>query len=204
MDLEAKGKDSWECVGELQDTNGTHETGDVGELGNGGADDEGDSPVCWDETDPEELAKLGREGWEVEDFLEDFDINDFDANVSIQGSGNQTSKQVHDVGSCLPVVWRETLHNGIEGVLSLVAVDEETEEHVYDVDEDVGAENALPEVPWVAHLSQEGNEEHSTSIRIDGLIQTVQGADETGTSCGCTSWWRTGISVDRTGECISE
>jgi len=164
LDLEAEGEDGGEGVCELQDADGADEAGDVGELRDGGADDPGDGPVGGDEGDPEPFAGCGGEGWGVEKLLEDFDVGDFDADVAVEGGGDQAGDDVHDVGGGLPVIRGEALHHGVEGILSLVRVDKNTEEEVDDIDEDVGAEDTLPEIPGVAHLSQEGDEKHSTAI----------------------------------------
>lgn len=84
--------------------------------------------------------------------MEDLDVGDFDADVAVETGGDETGDDVHDVGCCLPVVGRETLHNGIEGILALVGINEDAEKEVHDVDENVGAENPFPEIPGVPHL----------------------------------------------------
>ena len=84
--------------------------------------------------------------------MEDFDVGDFYADVAVETGGDETGDDVHDVGCCLPVIGRETLHHGIEGILALVGIHEDAEEEVHDVDENVGAEDAFPEIPGVPHL----------------------------------------------------
>jgi len=110
--------------------------------------------------------------------LEDFDIGYFYTDVAVEASRDEAGDDVHDVGCCLPVVRGETLHDGVEGVLALITVDENAEEEVHDVDEDVGAEDPFPEVPGVSHLGEEGDEEHGSSVGIDGLVETVQGLQQ--------------------------
>lgn len=132
----------------------------------------------------------------MEEFLEDFDVGDFYTDVAVEASCDEAGDDVHDVGCCLPVVRGETLHDGIEGVLALIAVDENAEEEVHDIDENVGAEDPFPEVPGVSHLSEEGDEEHGSSVGIDGLVETVQGADEAGTAGGHSVRRRAGVGVD--------
>ncbi len=83
LDLKPEGQDSREGIGELQDAEGTHETGDVGKLGDGGADDKGDCPVDGDQGYPQPFTGCGSEGRGVEELLEDFDVGNFDADVSI-------------------------------------------------------------------------------------------------------------------------
>lgn len=128
--------------------------------------------------------------------MENFDIGDFDADVAVETGGDETSDDVHNVGCCLPVVGGEALHNGVEGVLALVAVDEDAEEEIDDIDEDIGAEDAFPEIPGVPHLSQEGYEEHGSTVAVNRLVETVQRAYEAGTA-GCHSIrWCAGVCVD--------
>ncbi len=55
-----------------------------------------------------------------------------------------------------------------DGILTVVAVDEGTEEDVDNADEGLCGEHSLPEIPWVTHLSQESDEEKSTTVRVYG------------------------------------
>jgi hypothetical protein len=52
-------------------------------LGNSGADNPSDSPVSRNERYPEEFSLLGGERWGVEEFLEDFYVGDFYADVAV-------------------------------------------------------------------------------------------------------------------------
>jgi len=104
LDLESEGEDGGEGVCELKDTDRANETGDVGELRDGGADYPCDDPVSGYERHPEEFALLGSERRGFEEFLEDLDVGDFDSDVTVESSGNETSYQVHDVAGGLPVV----------------------------------------------------------------------------------------------------
>lgn len=65
LDLESEGEDRGESVCELQDADCAHKAGNVGELRDGGADHPCESPVSWDESDPEEFSGFGGEGWGV-------------------------------------------------------------------------------------------------------------------------------------------
>lgn len=197
LDLESEGEDSGESVCELQNADRAYKTRDVGELGDGGADYPGDDPVSGYECCPEEFALLGSERRGFEELLEDLDVGDFDADVAVESSGNETSDEVHDVASGLPVVGRETLHNGVVGILALVGVDEDTEEHVQKVDEKIGEEHALPEIPWVTHLCEEGDEDHGASVGVDGLVETIEGAGEAVATGGCSIGRCSGVAVDR-------
>jgi len=109
----------------------------------------------------------------VEEFLEYFDVGNLDADITVQCGSDQASDQVHDIAGGLPVVWRETLHDGVVCVLALVGVHKDAEEHVDHIDEDVGAENSFPEIPWVTHLGEERDEEHGSTVAIHCLIETV-------------------------------
>jgi hypothetical protein len=55
-----------EGVGELQDTESGNDGGETGEVGDTGGQDEGDGPVDWDESHPQELAGLVGERGEAE------------------------------------------------------------------------------------------------------------------------------------------
>ena len=82
----------------------------------------------------------------------------------------------------------------------MVAISKDTEEHVAHVDEDVGAEKSLPEIPGMAHLSEERKEEHGSSVTVDRLVETIQGTDEpeppvTVPACCHTRWWCTSVGV---------
>lgn len=183
LDLEPKGQDGGEGVRELQNAHRAHEAGDVRELRDRGTHHPSDDPVRRDQRHPDEFSRTGGERWGVEQLLEHLDVRDLDANIAIQTSGDQTRDQVHDIGRRLPVVRRETLHHGVVGVLALVGVHEETEEEIHDVDEDIGAEDALPEIPRVAHLREEGDEEHGAAVGVDGLVETVERGGEAGSAC---------------------
>ncbi len=196
LDLEAEGEDRGKGVGELQDTDGAYEAGDVAELRDGSANNPGEYPVGGHECYPEPFAGFAGEGWSMEELLEDFNVGNFDADVAVERSGDQSSDDIHDVSGGLPVVGGEALHHGVEGVLALVGVDKETEKHVDDVDEDVGAEDSFPEIPGVAHLGKEGDEEHSAAVGVDSLVETVEGTDEARSSTGHSVRWCASISVD--------
>ena len=72
------------------------------------------------------------------------------------------------------------MDRGVVGVLALVGVLEESEKHVDEINENIGADHALPEVPRVAHLSQEVEEEHRSTVSVDDRIDTLERTEETG------------------------
>ena len=51
-------------------------------------------------------------------------------------------------------------------------------EDVDSCDEGLRAEHSLPEIPWVAHLSQESDEEKSTAPGVDHIIDPVELSSE--------------------------
>jgi hypothetical protein len=84
-----------------------------------------------------------------------------------------------NIASSLVIIRIDTLDSGVVSVLSLVRVLEEPKEHVDEIDEDISAKHALPEIPRVAHLSQEVEEKHGSSISVDNGIDTLISAEET-------------------------
>ena len=72
------------------------------------------------------------------------------------------------------------MDGGVVSVLALVGVLKKSEEHVDQIDEDIGADHTLPEVPRVTHLGQEIEEEHGSTISVDDGIDTLVSAEETG------------------------
>jgi len=81
------------------------------------------------------------------------------------------------------------LDGGVVSVLSLVGVLEETEKHVDEIDEDISAEHALPEIPRVAHLREEIEEEHGSTVGVDDGVDTLVSAEETSsTRCESVRW----------------
>lgn len=82
-----------------------------------------------------------------------------------------------------------TLDGGTECILTLVRVLEDTKEHVDEVDEDISNKHSLPEIPWVAHLSEEIEKEHSSSISVDDTVDTLERAEEAYTTGGVTVRW---------------
>lgn len=81
----------------------------------------------------------------------------------------------------------------------MIRVHEDPEEHVDDVNEYVGAEQPLPEIPGMPHLGEEGDEEDRAAIGVHGLVKTVQGAGETGAAAGEAGGWSAGEGANGTG-----
>ena len=68
LDVEGKVQEGGKGVSKLKDANSGDDGGKAGEVGNGGADDEGDGPVDWDQGNPEDFAVLLGERRGVEEF----------------------------------------------------------------------------------------------------------------------------------------
>jgi hypothetical protein len=77
-------QDGGEGIGEVEDQKGANETGDTVEIRDGGGNDESDDPVDGAEEVPEELALLAGDFRPVEDFLADFDVDGFHADVEVE------------------------------------------------------------------------------------------------------------------------
>lgn len=142
---------------------------------------------------------MRRSGPLTEKLHKDIVVYDFDADVSIKSSSNQTTNDRQDVAGSLIVVWVDTLDGSVVGVLALVGVLEQSEEHVGDIDEDISAEHALPEIPWVAHLGQEVEEEHGTTVGVDDGVDTLVSTEEPGATRSVTVWWTASELPDRNG-----
>jgi hypothetical protein len=74
---------------------------------------------------------------------------------------------------------------------------ESAEENVGEANESLCAENTLPEVPWVAHLSHEGNEKQSTAVCVHHAVDSVELRSETGNGLLVLVWWWASEGVDR-------
>ena len=75
-----------EGICELDDADRRHDGGEAGEVGDGGADDEGDSPVDGNDGDPEEFTVFEGEGWGTEEFDADVVVEDCGGGLSISES----------------------------------------------------------------------------------------------------------------------
>jgi hypothetical protein len=133
----------------------------------------------------------------TEKLHEDVVVDDFDADVSVKGSGDQATDDRQNVTSSLVIVWVDGLDGSVVGVLALVGVLEKTKEHVDQIDEDIGAKHALPEIPRVAHLGEEVEEEHSSTVGIDDGVDTLVSAEETGSTRRESIRWSASKCLDR-------
>lgn len=112
-----------ERVCEVQREETTNEVGKGSELGNGHGDYKSDNPVHRAETPPEVLPALGSDGWQVEDFLADFDVDGFHADVEVEEHREPAGDETQDVADYLETEGFHGLGDGDVGVLPVEAVD---------------------------------------------------------------------------------
>jgi hypothetical protein len=137
LDLDTHVQNGGEGVGKLHDAHGRDHARDVGELGNGRSNDESSRPIDWNHDTPKDLAPLLGERRPIEEILNKVLVDDFDTDVPIKASSNDTGNEIESVGSGLPVVRREPLIGWVKGELSLLGVDDEPKNQVAEVDEDL-------------------------------------------------------------------
>ena len=82
--------------------------------------------------------------------------------------------------------------------MALVAIHKDAEEHIDDVDECLGADQAFPEIPRLTHLGQEVEEQHGPSVGVDSLVKTVERGNKTFTTASHASRRLASIGVDGT------
>jgi hypothetical protein len=123
QDLDTHVQDGREGIGKLHDAHGRDHARDVGELRNGRRNGESSRPVDWNHDTPKDLASLVGERTAFEEILNKVLVDDFDTDVPIKTSSNDTGDEIESVGSGLPVVRRESLIGWVEGELSLLGVD---------------------------------------------------------------------------------
>jgi hypothetical protein len=137
LNLDTHVQDGGEGIGKLHDTHGRDHARDVGELRNGRRNDESSRPVDWNHDTPKDLASLVGECRAFEEILNKVLVDDFDTDVPIKASSNDTGDEIEGVGCGLPVVRRESLIGWVEGELSLLGVDDESKDQVAEVDENL-------------------------------------------------------------------
>lgn len=89
------------------------------------------------------------------------------------------------------------------GVLPVEGIDENAKEHVDDADEGLRHEHALPEVKRVAHLGEEGDEEHRAGVSIDHSVDGVERGGEARGLLLVYVGWDTGEDFDGL-DCFNE
>ena len=78
------------------------------------------------------------------------------------------------------MVWSDTQVGWILEILPLVAVHEQSVDHVADIDKKLGAPHALKEVARALHFGHEFGKDVGTTIRINSLHQAINGATKVG------------------------
>ena len=84
-----------------EDADGSDEGGDVGELGNSRSDDERECPVDDDRYREQVLSSLDCQRRGTENLNQNVLIDDFNANVPVQRSSNETGDKTDDIRRCL-------------------------------------------------------------------------------------------------------
>jgi len=86
----------------------------------------------------------------VEHLDKDVVVQNFDTDVSVKTSSDERGDHGENVTGGLDIVGGDTEVGRVDDVLALVTVEEETVEHVDDVDEDLGCPHAFQEVAGTA------------------------------------------------------
>lgn len=60
-----------------------------------------------------------------------------------------------------------------------MSVDKCAKEDVYKTDEGLSRYHALPEIPWVTHLTEEGDKEQGATVRIYNRVDAGHGGSST-------------------------
>lgn len=79
---------------------------------------------------------------------------------------DETCQQGKYVTGRLEWIRPDDVDDVVGRVLAPEGVDKDSEQEVDDADECLGAEETLPEIHGVAHLSEESNEEEGTSVGV--------------------------------------
>lgn len=199
LDLETQEEYRWEGIGELENAERGDEGCQAEEIRNRGSDDKGTRPVDWYERSPDYLSFLCGQRRCTEEVGEDIVVQDLDADIAIETSSNQCAEETDDVSNSLPGVDRNALERRIDGILSLIAVEEASVKDIDDVDERLSADHSLPEITGTSHLRHELGEQHGSAISIHSLHQTVYGTDESSSRGRKTgrmyNWWEVAISI---------
>lgn len=173
LGFEANHQERREGVGELQDATGADEDDPCVDLGHRGGDDPSEHPVDGHEGDPDPLAGLGFEEREVKKVTSEVVVENFDADVTVQHGGDDARDESDDIACGLPAVGRDSLVGDVVDILALHAVAVDAVDHVAGVDEDVGTEEALPEIHRAAHLRHQFHKQSGSAEAEDGVHEAV-------------------------------
>lgn len=137
LHLKSKIENSRKCVSELHDANSTHHGRYICELGNCRGNDKGEGPVDGNHEYPHDLSPLGGELWATEQILDDVLIDDFDTNVAVQSSRDDSTDHIESVGHGLRPVRIEALVGWVVGELALLRVDDQSINKICEEDENL-------------------------------------------------------------------
>jgi len=193
LDLKTEHHEWRKRVSELQDTSSADKHDPRVNLRNGLRDNPSNYPVEWNKEDEDPFTALAFEEWELEEVSSHVVVENFDADIAVQNSGDQTSNETDDVASSLPAIRRHALVRNVVRILSLHAVSVQAVNHVAEVDEDVGSKKSLPEVHWAAHFRHELDEKRGATEREDSVHESVDVVNQTKTRR------RTSGDLDRVG-----
>lgn len=139
----------------MHDADCGDERGNISELGNGGSEDGCERPVERYDDNPDKFSFLTVKFWATEEIFDNVLVDNFDTDVAIQNSGNETTDKQQRVGYCLPGIRGETLVCRVVGELALFGVNDKTKHEVAEKNEDFGYELGLDEVEGSFHFGHE-------------------------------------------------
>lgn len=107
-----------------------------------------------------------------------FTYEDFDTDVAIEPSSNQSSDEREHVAHCLPAIRADALKARIVSVLALVVVGVATVDDVDSIYEELTSPHGFQEVSRTLHLREEFYEKLCTGICKHAREQAVYIANE--------------------------
>lgn len=102
------GQHGWECVCKVENADSSNHTRQARKIRDTASNDKGDCPEDRDETNPDELAGLGGKWWRSEKLDEDVVVENFDADVTVQGCCDESADHGKYVADCLQTVCGDT------------------------------------------------------------------------------------------------
>lgn len=124
--LETNHQNWRERVRELHDTRCSHKGGEKRDLWNSSTNDEGKDPVDRHEGDPNPLSGLRLENGKLEQVSANIVVDDLDADVTVETSGDNSSNQLKNVANSLPAIGIDSLVGRVVDVLPLQPVADST------------------------------------------------------------------------------
>lgn len=102
----------------MNEANSCRHVGEAEEVRNGGCEDEGDDPVEGHDAGPENLSLLRDERGSIEKLHKDIVVENFDSNIAIKCSSDQTTNNCEHVSHNLPAIGRYSLIGQLKIVVS--------------------------------------------------------------------------------------